>query len=357
MPSTLTGDALLNEYPDAIDGDDAIMSAFMTDPDEKGDDAAPAKKKPSEKVEEEDEENANQPDADDETEDAEEPSEDEESEEQEDTDEAKEDEGDEDKSTIEIKDDHKFKITVDGAEQEFTLGSLKRLAGQEASLTRKSQEVADIRKNVEADQAKNIAAYDVLLKRSTERANQYRELPWTQLMKDPNVPADQLAALQAEAQKALEDEAFLKNEIDGFMKKVGDDQLKARQTSARDCLKALNDPESKQHIKGWNEALYNDLRTFATNEIGLPSEMVNNLTDAAAFKVLHMAMQFQRGASKVVTKKVNKTPTKIVKNSASAPAARASSKTVTVKQAVNKALKTGSQDDAINAFLAFEGDE
>jgi hypothetical protein len=355
MPSTLSGDALLNEYPDAIDGDDAIMSAFMTDPEE-GDDAPPKKKKPSEKVEDE-EEDTNQPDADDETEDAEEPSEDEESEEQEDTDEAKEDDADEDKSTIEIKDDHKFKITVDGQEQEFTLGSLKRLAGQEASLTRKSQEAAELRKTVEADQAKNIAAYDVLLKRSTERANQYRELPWTQLMKDPNVPADQLAALQAEAQKALEDEAFLKNEIDGFMQKVSADQQKARQTSARDCLKALNDPESKQHIKGWNEALYNDLRTFATNDIGLPTEMVNNLTDAAAFKVLHMAMQFQRGASKVVTTKVNKTPTKIVKNSASAPAARASSKTVTVKQAVAKAAKTGSQDDAINAFLAFEGED
>jgi hypothetical protein len=355
MPSTLSGDALLNEYPDAIDGDDAIMSAFMTDPEE-GDDAPPKKKKPSEKVEDE-EEDTNQPDADDETEDAEEPSEDEESEEQEDTDEAKEDDADEDKSTIEIKDDHKFKITVDGQEQEFTLGSLKRLAGQEASLTRKSQEAAELRKTVEADQAKNIAAYDVLLKRSTERANQYRELPWTQLMKDPNVPADQLAALQAEAQKALEDEAFLKNEIDGFMQKVSADQQKARQTSARDCLKALNDPESKQHIKGWNEALYNDLRTFATNDIGLPAEMVNNLTDAAAFKVLHMAMQFQRGASKVVTQKVNKTPTKIVKNSASAPAARSSSKTVTVKQAVAKAAKTGSQDDAINAFLAFEGED
>jgi hypothetical protein len=85
--------------------------------------------------------------------------------------------------------------------------------------------------------------------------------------------------------------------------------------------------------------------------------MVNNLTDAAAFKVLHMAMQFQRGASKVVTKKVNKTPTKIVKNSASAPAARSSAKTVTTKQATAKAIKSGSQDDAINAFLAFEGDE
>jgi hypothetical protein len=350
MTSIRTDEAALNEYPDALETEDAIMNAFMTP--EEGDDAEEPSKK---KVKSEDEE-TDQPDADDETEDAEEPSEDEESEEQEDTDEAKEDEGDE-KSTIEIKDDHKFKITVDGAEQEFTLGSLKRLAGQEASLTRKSQEAAELRKTVEADQAKNIAAYDVLLKRSTERANQYRELPWTQLMKDPNVPADQLAALQAEAQKALEDEAFLKNEIDGFMQKVSADQLKARQTSARDCLKALNDPESKQHIKGWNEALYNDLRTFATNDIGLPPEMVNNLTDAAAFKVLHMAMQFQRGASKVVTTKVNKTPTKIVKNSASAPAARASSKTVTVKQAVAKAAKTGSQDDAINAFLAFEGED
>jgi hypothetical protein len=46
---------------------------------------------------------------------------------------------------------------------------------------------------------------------------------------------------------------------------------------------------------------------------------VNNLTDPGAIKVLHMAMQFARGAKKVVTQKVNKTPTKIVKNSASAP--------------------------------------
>jgi hypothetical protein len=355
MPSTLTGDALLNEYPDAIDGDDAIMNAFMTDPEE-GDDAPPAKKKPSEKVAEEDEE-TNQPDADDEDASEETPEEEtDEDAEEEGQDEAKEDEAD-DQSTIEIKDDHKFKITVDGAEQEVTLGSLKRLAGQEASLTRKSQEVAEVRKAVEADQAKNIAAYDVLLKRSTERANQYRELPWTQLMKDPNVPADQLAALQAEAQKALEDESFLKNEIDGFMQKVSADQMKARQVAARDCLKSITTADSKHHIKGWNEALYNDIRKFAADEVGLDAELVNNLTDPGAFKVLHMAMQFARGSKKVVTQKVNKTPTKIVKNSASAPAARSSSKTVTTKSAVNKAIKSGSQDDAINAFLAFEGED
>jgi hypothetical protein len=351
MPAIQTDAANLNEYPNAIDGDENILDAFMTDPEE-GDDAD--EKQPSDKVK--DEEN-NQPDADDE-EASEETPEDETDEdgEQEDTDEGKEDEGD-DQSTIEIKDDHKFKITVDGAEQEFTLGSLKRLAGQEASLTRKSQEVAEVRKAVEADQAKNIAAYDIMLKRSTERANQYRELPWTQLLKDQNVPADQLQALQAEAQKAYEDETFLKNELDGFMQKVSANQLAARQTAARDCLKAINTADSPHHIKGWNEALYNDIRSFATEQ-GLDKEMVNNLTDPGAFKILHMAMQFKRGSTKVVTQKVNKTPTKIVKNSASAPAARQSAKTVTVKQASSKAIKSGSQDDAINAFEAmFSGDD
>lgn len=354
MPAIQTDAAILNEYPEGIDGDDNILNAFMTDPEE-GDDAS-KKKKPSEKVEDETEE-TNQPDADDE--DASEETPEEETDEDAEK-EGTEDETDEDKAKAkkyaDDADDTYVKIKEGDTEHEVKVSDLKRLWGQEAALTRKSQEAAELRKTVEADQAKNIAAYDVMLKRSTERANQYRELPWTQLMKDPNVPADQLAALQAEAQKALEDEAFLKNEIDGFMQKVSTDQLKSRQTAARDCLKAINDTASPHHIKGWNEALYNDIRSFATEQ-GLHTEMVNNLTDPGAFKVLHMAMQFARGAQKVVTTKVNKTPTKIVKNSASAPAARASSKTVAVKQATSKAIKSGSQDDAINAFEAMFGDD
>jgi hypothetical protein len=353
MPSTLSGDALINEYPDGLNSNEDILNAFMTDPEEDED----AQNEPSEKVEDEDKE-TNQPDADDE-ESSEETPEDE-------TKEGDEEEGQDDdqkeddtkaKKYADDSDETYVKVKIGDDEHEVKVSDLKRLYGQEASLTRKSQEVAEVRKAVEADQAKNIAAYDVMLKRATERANQYRELPWTQLMKDASVPADQLQALQAEAQKALEDETFLKNELDGFMQKVSADQLKARAESARECLKAINTPESKHHIKGWTEALYNDIRTFAADEIGLDKELVNNLTDPGAFKVLHMAMQFARGSKKVVTTKVNKTPTKIVKNSASAPAARSSAKTVTVKQATTKAMKSGSQDDAINAFEAMFGDD
>jgi hypothetical protein len=359
MPSTLTGDALTNAYPDAIEGDDDILKAFLTDPEE-GEDA-PARK-PSDKGDEaaEGEEPSNEEktsDDEDDTEDQSDESPDEDGDDNED--EGDKDKDDEDKSKAKkyADDDETYvKIKVGDEEHEVPVKDLKRLWGQEASLTRNSQEVADQRKAIDAERAKNIAAYDVILKQVSERANEYRALPWTQLMKDPNVPADQLQALQAEANKAFEQEQFIKNELDGFMTKVTEEQKAERVKSAQSCIKSLTSPESPHHIKGWNEAVYNDLRTFGT-EMGLDKAMVNNLTDPGAFKILHMAMQFKRGAAKVVTKKINKTPTKIVKNSAAAPAARSSSKTVTAKTAVQKATKTGSQEDAINAFLALDGDE
>jgi hypothetical protein len=132
----------------------------------------------------------------------------------------------------------------------------------------------------------------------------------------------------------------------------------ARRTAAQECLKEIKNPESPAFIKGWNDALYNDIRAFG-NEMGIPSETLNEITDAGAIKILHMAMQFQAWCVKkvVVTKKVNKTPAKIVKNSASSPAQRGPQSQVTVKAAVNKVKRTGSLEDAANAFEAMMGDD
>jgi hypothetical protein len=345
MPAIRTDAALLNEYPEALEGDDAFVDAFLGD----DEDAEELSEKPEASKTEDDEDRtddeANEPD-----EDAEEPSD--EDEEGDDEEGEETDEGPKAKDKKFADDDETYvKVKEGDTEHEVPVKDLKRLWGQEAALTRRSQEVADARKNVDEDRAKNIAAYDVLLKRATERANEYRNLPWTVLMKDPNVPADQLQALQAEAQKALEDETFLKNELGGFMQKVQEEQKTARVTAARDCIKSLTTADSPHHIKGWNEVVYNDVRTFATSQ-GVPTETVNAITDPAAIKILHMAMQFSRGQSKVKTVKVNKTPTKIVKNSASAPAARSSSKTVTAKQAATKAMKSGNVNDAASAFEA-----
>jgi hypothetical protein len=248
------------------------------------------------------------------------------------------------------------KVKVGDEEHEVSIKDLKRLYGQEASLTRKSQEVAQERTAIETKRAENIAAYDVLLKRASERADKYRALPWTQLMKDPNVPADQLQALQAEANEVFQDEQFLRNELGNFMGKIAADQKAAAKQAAQACIQSLTNAESPHHIKGWNDAVYSELRAFGT-EMGIPAEQMNALTDAPAFKVLHMAMQFQRGAKKVVTQKVNKTPTKIVKNTTATPAARGNSKSAGAAKAIKQAARTGSVDDAAAAFLALDGDE
>jgi hypothetical protein len=248
-------------------------------------------------------------------------------------------------------DDVYTKVKVGDEEHEVSIKDLKRLYGQEASLTRKSQEVATEREAVKQKQAENLAAYDVLLKRTTERADKYRALPWTQLMKDPDVPGDQLQSLQAEANEVFQEEAFLKQEMGNFMSRISAEQQAETKRQNTECYKALTTEGNPNYIKGWNDALYTDLRTFGT-EMGFNTAEMNALNNPTAFKVLHMAMQFKRGASKVKTVKVNKTPTKIVKNTASAPAARGSSKQTTAKAAVNKAAKSGSMEDADSAFEA-----
>lgn len=344
--------ALLNEHPEAIDNDDAFMEALFG---KEADEAKDAPKEPSEDEANDDEDNtSNEQDNDEDTNDDDDASDESPDDEDEEGD---DDEGKEDKTKGSKKyaddDDTYVKIKVGEEEHEVKVNDLKRLFGQEAALTRKSQEVSAAKVRYDEGMAKNVAAYEVMLRRANERANEFRKLPWTQLMKDPTVDAEQLAALQAEAQRAIDDETFLKNEADGFMQKINSDQLKVRQEAARDCIKAINDTANPNHIKGWNEALYNDIRTFATEQ-GVAPQVINGLTDPAAIKILHMAMQFKRGSVKVKTTKVNKTPTKIVKNSASSPASRGS-KTVVSKQAVDKAVKSGSKDDAVDAFEALFG--
>jgi hypothetical protein len=332
----------------------------MADVDPNEDDDA-SERKPSKKTTDAEDEHETDNDAEDNTSDEDaqddEPSEDEEETEG-DEDEA-DDKDEDDKSKRKFADDSDetyVKVKEGDTEHEVKVSDLKRLFGQEAALTRKSQEVATEREAVNAKRTENVTAYNALLQRATSRADKYRALPWTQYMKDPNIPADQLQALTAEANEAIQEETFLKNELTSYVDKINAEQKEAAKKQSAECIKALKNPESPTFIKGWNDAVYADIRNFAVDQ-GFDPKVVTSLNDPAAFKVLHMAMQFKKGATNVLTKKVNKTPTRIVKNSASTPAVRDNAKKVTVKSAVHKARQSGTQSDAADAFLAMMGDE
>jgi hypothetical protein len=100
------------------------------------------------------------------------------------------------------------------------------------------------------------------------------------------------------------------------------------------------------------------MRSFAVG-MGANQQMINNLVDPAAFKLIHMAMQFHKGAQKVVTQKVNKAPKKIVKASTtSAPPNRDTSKAIDRNKAVAKMKRSGgNMQSTEDAFLALIGGE
>ena len=68
-----------------------------------------------------------------------------------------------DETEVELSEDALVEVQVDGETQQVSLKSLKRLHGQEASLTRKSQDVAARRKEAEEALAKADISYRKLL--------------------------------------------------------------------------------------------------------------------------------------------------------------------------------------------------
>jgi hypothetical protein len=269
-------------------------------------------------------------------------------------------EGDDEGSDDEEDADDKvvIKHTVDGEEREFTLGQLKRLAGQEASLTRKGQEVAETRKKVEEQATYHASGLKVLLDRAKERFAPYAKIDLLAAAKDPNISAEELAAVRNAAQAAYADVQFLEGELGNVTSFLQKQQHEALVEEAKEAIKVLSDP--KTGIEGWSEKLYGEIRTFATDN-GLSPDIVNKLVDPAAIKLINMARLYAKGKSKVVSEKSDKkkAPKRIVKSTATAATTKKAVKSSKNNDAFARLQKSGSVDDAADAFMAnwSQGDE
>ena len=252
------------------------------------------------------------------------------------------------KPTVIESDDAVVKLKVDGQVVEASIKDLKRLYGQEASLTRKSQEAAQIKQRAEESGQKYVAGLENLLNRAREQATPYANINFLALTKDPNVSSEELSALSDAANKAFENVRYLESELDGVVKKATEERQQQLMVAAREAIKVLSDP--KTGIPGWNEQLYNDIRRFAVAE-GMNEQVVNEMVDPTAFKILHMAMQYQKGKQAVTkTKKVDKTPKKIIKGTPEETIKK--SKVEPKKSAMKRLYDTGNLEDAADAFLA-----
>lgn len=239
-------------------------------------------------------------------------------------------------------DDDVVEITVDGKVVQHSVGSLKRLAGQEASLTRKSQETASKRK--EADEAinKNHTVFQSLLAKAEEKYKPYSEVDM--LLASKTMEADDFALLRKEAQDAGNELKFLQEEADKFYQDVQAQNQKAMQDAAKEAVEVL-----QNDIPEWSNDLYNDIRAYAIEQ-GMDEATVNTIVDPTAIKILHKARLFDQGKQVATVKKKTAAKKKVLR-STKAPEGDRVAKARRMKKAQEKLSMRGSDTEDIADLL------
>jgi len=264
-----------------------------------------------------------------------------------DEDDAKETEDDDEADDDEVQtasDDAQVEVTVDGKTQLVSVKSLKRLAGQEAAITQKSQQVAEQRKVLDDAIGKNHLAFQKMLEKANERWKPYSEVDM--LVAAKAMETEDFAALRKEAEEAYNDLRFLNEEADAFYKNVQEQTQSQLQEAAKECVKVLADD-----IPDWDNKLYNDRRTYAVSQ-GLDEAEVNNYVDPAVIKILNKARLYDAGKQVATVKKKAATTKKVLRNSKAATDDR-QRKSQKIAQAKAKLRESGNDlDDIANALLS-----
>lgn len=252
----------------------------------------------------------------------------------EDTEEATEEEEDSsEEEVLGLSDDTEVEIVVDGESKQASIKSLKRLYGQEASLTRKSQELATQRKQAEDAIGKSNVVLQNMLQKAQERFKPYQDVDM--LVASKTMSNEDFALLRKEAQTAQQDLQFLQQEADQFYGELQKQQQAGMQEQAKECVKVL-----QQEMPNWNNKLYDDIRAYAIST-GLPEERVNQIVDPNVIMTLNKARLYDEG-KKVATVK-RKKATKTMK-SKKAPASTKSAKAQKTQKA-RKALRDSGGND------------
>lgn len=212
-------------------------------------------------------------------------------------------------------DDVYVKVKVGEEEHEVSVKDLRRLAGQEASLTRKGQELATARKATEDFANLQVGVFDKLLESAREAFKPFQNLDLVALARNPEVTEGQIEAVRSEAQRRWNELQFLENGLqqitDASQKAVKDKKAEA----AKQCIETLSDPTTG--IEGFGEPLYNEMAKYAVG-IGVTPDVLNDLTDPGLYRIIHKAMLYDQAKTKVTQikdeKKKAAPPKKIIKS-------------------------------------------
>lgn len=268
----------------------------------------------------------------------------------EDSEDPKESDDDKPKEKKLVEDDEALvKVTVNGQELEVSVKDLKRLAGQEASLTHKSMELAQRRKDAEEIGTYHAQSLARLVQMAEEEYAPYANIDFNIAAKD--LSTEEYQALREEAVAKYEKYQYLTQELAVHQQKQGEYRAKLMQEQAAATIAELSDPE--KGIKGWGPKLYEEIGAYAVSK-GMKPETFSQILDAPSLRILHDAYRLEK-AKAMATKKKATAPAKVLKSSATPDSQRFSSNKPNAQ--LTKLKQSGRRDDAAAALLAKWGVE
>lgn len=244
-----------------------------------------------------------------------------------------------------LDDEQKVEVLVDGETKSVSVRALKRLYGQEASLTRKSQEVSQAKKDAQAQIERTHVTLQRMLEKAQEAYKPYAEVDM--LVASKTMSDQDFTALRKEAQLASDNLKFLSEEADSFYSDLKAKHQEALQKQAQECVKVL-----QEDIQDWSNSMYNDIRSYAVSQ-GLSEEEVNQYVDPNVIKLLNKAMLYDQGKRKAAVKKKKPSAKKVLRSKkAPQTANEAKRQSVEKKRQKVRSNRGQSLDDVTDLILS-----
>jgi hypothetical protein len=250
----------------------------------------------------------------------------------EDVEEDEDEDDEEDEEPLAASDDQIVDIAVNGESKKVSVKDLKRLYGQEASLTKKSQDLATQRKQSEEQLAQTQMSYQKLLERAEARYKPYADIDM--LVASREMDAETFSQLRQDAKQAEDDLKFLQEESGQLVSQAQQQHQQATREAAADCVKVLQD-----QLPDWGNELYADIRDYAVRS-GLPKDQVDQYTDPQVIMLINKARLYDKSKETATSKKAKAK----LKKSKSGKKVLSSKKAPPSKKSIQKANKHKQMD-------------
>ena len=250
----------------------------------------------------------------------------------------------EEATETEAPDEAFVKVKEGDKEHLVKVSDLKRLYGQEASLTRKSQELAEATTRASGETEKAVAIMGALIQKADKH---WETMGYDKV--DLALAAQRLderayRQLKSDMEEAHNQRVFLRQEGNALLSQVREN----REAAHREALKTV-DARVAEKVSGWTAESRKEVVAYAKTQ-GFPDHMAEGISDPAAIMMIRKAMLFDRG-QKAVSEKVKpaaaSSPSKTIK-----PGSTTNTTPDKAKEALRRLKRSGSDDDATAAFLA-----